>query len=99
LNGVIDAYYFYRGSQLSEGIYISMRDAGNILAGMIAKKYKIKAEDAYAAFGALQLSGNNRYLMPLYFISALLKGEKGSYGDLPISHIFQKRGYELKLKP
>jgi len=94
---VDDIANYYRGSQVSKGYYVSMRDAGNILAGMIAKKNELKAEDAYAMFGAFQLSGNKRIFMPFNYFLARMKGEKGSYGELPISHTFQRRGYEMRL--
>lgn len=91
-----DVHYYYRGSQLLPQVYISMRDAGNLLAGMVAKAGGVPEEFAYATFGALQLSGNNRLWTPLYLFKAFYKGSTQSYGELPISHIFQKRGYQLK---
>lgn len=75
-----------------------MCDAGNILAGMVARRGGLSAKVTYTAFGALQLSNNNRLLLPKFLFQAGNLGAKGSYGETPISHIFQKRGYELNFK-
>ncbi len=88
----------YKGSQFGKGKYVSRRDAGNILAGMVARRGGLSAEVTYTAFGALQLAENNRLLLPGYLFKAANKGAKGFYGETPISHIFQKRGYELNFK-
>ena len=85
----------YVGSQFGIKKYVSMRDAGNILAGMLARSGGLSANVTYTAFGALQLSGNNRALLPLYLYKAWNMRTNGSYGETPISHSFQKRGYEL----
>ena len=89
------SYGSYYGSQFGANKYVSMRDAGNILAGMVAKWGGLSAIQTYSLFGAFQLSKNNRSKMPLYIFKALKLGPKGSYGETPISHIFQKRGYEF----
>ena len=89
------SYGPYYGSQFGANKYVSMRDAGNILAGMAARWGGLSAIQTYSLFGAFQLSKNNRSKMPLYIFKALKLGSKGSYGETPISHIFQKRGYEL----
>ena len=88
----------YKGSQFGIGKYISMRDAGNILAGMVARRGRLSAEMTYSIFGALQLSQNSRLFMLRYLSQAANLGAKGYYGETPISHIFQKRGYELYFK-
>ena len=88
----------YKGSQFGEGKYVSRRDAGNILAGMVARRGGLSAKMTYTAFGALQLAGNNRWMLPMYLLKAANQGPKGFYGETPISHIFQKRGYELNFK-
>ncbi|MBE6272359.1 MAG: RHS repeat-associated core domain-containing protein [Bacteroides sp.] len=88
----------YLGSQFALGKYVSMRDAGNILAGMVARTSGLPAITTYTAFGALQLSGNNRTMLPLYLYKAYKLGYSGSFGELPISHSFQRRGYELNFK-
>ena len=88
----------YLGSQFALGKYVSMRDAGNILAGMVARTGGLPAITTYTAFGALQLSGNNRTMLPLYLCKAYKLGYSGSFGELPISHSFQRRGYELNFK-
>lgn len=75
-----------------------MRDAGNILAGMVARTSGLPAITTYAAFGALQLLGNNRTMLPLYLYKAYKLGYSESFGELPISHSFQRRGYELNFK-
>ena len=58
----------YKGSQFGKGKYVSRRDAGNILAGMVARRGGLSAEVTYTAFGALQLARNNRLLLPMLFI-------------------------------
>ena len=88
----------YKGSQFGKGKYVSRRDAGNILAGMVARRGGLSAKVTYTAFGALQLAENNRLLLPMYLLEAANLGAKGFYGETPISHIFQKRGYELNFK-
>ena len=88
----------YKGSQFGEGKYVSRRDAGNILAGMVARRGGLSAKMTYTAFGALQLAGNNRWMLPMNLLKAANQGSKGFYGEAPISHIFQKRGYELNFK-
>ncbi len=88
----------YKGSQFGKGKYVSRRDAGNILAGMVARRGGLSAEVTYTAFGALQLARNNRLLLPMYLLEAKNLGTKGFYGETPISHIFQRRGYELNFK-
>ena len=85
----------YFGSQFGNNKYISMRDAGNILAGILARSSGLSANITYTVFGAFQLSGNNRLFLPLYLHKAWSMGVNGSYGETPISHKFQRRGYEL----
>ena len=65
---------------------------------MVARRGGLSAEVTYTAFGALQLARNNRLLLPMYLLEAKNLGTKGFYGEPPISHIFQKRGYELNFK-
>lgn len=43
-----------------------MRDAGNLLAGMVAKADGFLEELTYTTFGALQLSGNKKLMAPFY---------------------------------
>ena len=88
----------YIGSQISEGKYVSMRDAGNYLAGRVANLNGLPAEITYTLFGAYNLGKNNIMEMPRYILLANKLGSVNSYGELPISHIFQKRGYELNIK-
>ena len=88
----------YDGSQFGTGKYISMRDAGNILAGMVARRGGLSAKMTYTLFGALQLSENKRWKMPFNMYRALRKGASLGYGETPISHTFQRRGYELNFK-
>lgn len=66
IGGLGNKPHYYRGSQIAKGVYVSMRDAGNMLAGMIAKRSGLSAERTYSLFGALQLSGNSRWSMLLY---------------------------------
>ena len=47
-----DPYY---GSQLYEGLYVSARDAGNILAGAAANQGGLGFKNAFTGFGALQI--------------------------------------------
>jgi hypothetical protein len=75
-----------------------MRDAGNMLAGMVALSSGLPAEITYTAFGAFQLSKNNRKGMFGHLQKAWNLGKRGSYGETPISHTFQRRGYELNFK-
>lgn len=49
--------YMY-GSKFN-GIYVSARDAGNILAGAAARKFNVSPETAFSGFGALQQGNNN----------------------------------------
>ena len=88
----------YLGTQFVSGKYVSMRDAGNMLAGMVARSSRLPAKITYTVFGAFQLSQNNRKEMFGHFKEAWKLGKKGSYGETPISHAFQRRGYELNFK-
>ncbi|MBO4985314.1 MAG: hypothetical protein J6C87_06700, partial [Bacteroides sp.] len=98
--GIFDLKYgrTYTGSQISEGKYISMRDAGNFLAGCVAQKNGLFAEDTYIAYGAFQLAGNDIFSMFAKFSLAKKLGAVGYYGEEPISHVFQRRGYERNIK-
>ena len=88
----------YLGSQFGPGKYVSMRDAGNMLAGMVARYSGLPAKITYTAFGAFELSKNNRKEMFGHLQKAWNLGKRGSYGETPISHTFQRRGYELNFK-
>jgi RHS repeat-associated protein len=90
-----DIENYYRGSQLAPGKYVTARDAGNYLAGSIARVAGVSDRWTYAGFGALQKSGNNTTTAPLYFIGAF---SSSNYGERPISHAFQKRGYNRNKK-
>ena|GEM_PF-639154 len=48
-----------RGSQLSEGVFISNRDIGNYAAGAFARINRYDKQDFLLDTGAFQLSGNN----------------------------------------
>jgi hypothetical protein len=51
----------YYGSILTpNGTIVSARDAGNILAGMVAKNSNISTRELLNGFGAYQMGGNNK---------------------------------------
>jgi hypothetical protein len=52
---------FY-GSRLADGTIVSARDAGNILAGVVSRKYHLPKGFAYNGFGAFNAANNNRAL-------------------------------------
>ncbi|RMD97843.1 MAG: RHS repeat-associated core domain-containing protein [Calditrichaeota bacterium] len=81
----------YRGSQLSEGIYLSARDAGNYLAGFVASISGIPEEIAMRALGAFNLGGNSYMAMLSYFFNNPVGPP--TYGELPLSSQFQRFGY------
>ena len=87
----------YDGSQLIKGKYLSMRDAGNMLAGMVARLNELPEIVTYTLFGAFNLGGNNIKKIPDNILEAIRKGSSGYYGELPISHKFQNRGYNFKI--
>lgn len=89
-----DPSNMYRGSQISKGVYVSARDAGNYIAGRVAGKYGVNFTAAGIAFGALNLSGNKSIASLISNIpSALLLGSGQYYGEKQISSAFQTRGY------
>jgi RHS repeat-associated protein len=92
--GGSDPQNMYRGSLISEGTYVSARDAGNFIAGRVAAKYHIGYSIAAVAFGALNLAGNKGVEeMILKMPAAAALGERNYFGEKQISHAFQKRGF------
>jgi RHS repeat-associated protein len=70
----------YYGSQVSEGIYGSARDAGNILAGAAAAQTGLTYEGAMEGFGALNVSRNNKLLGGLtLLINQMTKNKETGY--------------------
>ena len=53
------AQYKNRGSQISNGIYLSPRDAGNVLAGAIKRQSGLLAPLVQFGYGAYNLTNNN----------------------------------------
>ena len=98
--GVFDIKYgrVYMGSQISEGKYVSMRDAGNFLAGRVANLNGLPAKMTYTLFGAFNLAKNDIYSIIWKIPKSIELGVSGSYGELPISHAFQRRGFNYNLK-
>lgn len=88
----------YIGSMYDVGYFVSIRDAGNILAGMVARGSDVPAKATYAFFGAFELSENSRMRLLTNIFKAVELGEVGYYGEKPVSHAFQKMGYELNFK-
>lgn len=85
----------YDGSLFQKGKYVSIRDAGNILAGMAAHIGGLSAKTTYTLFGAFELSKNKRISLIRYIKAAIDLGESKYYGEKPVSHAFQKFGYEF----
>lgn len=82
---------YYRGSQLSQGVYLSARDAGNYMAGLAAAISGIPEEMATRALGSFNIGGNRYDEMIKKFFSNPVGPP--TYGELPISSTFQRLGY------
>ena len=82
--------YIFRGTNFGKNTYISARDAGNILAGMVAKHCNINEISAYKAFGAFNAAGNRKLGIPFNYI---FNDGPPFYGEDGLSHIMQSRGY------
>ncbi len=95
-NDVIFLNYIYRGSQISKGVYVSARDAGNYGAGAVGRITGQTLMDYMLMAGAFQLSKNNYWKiatdLPGLKAKALLKGFP-AYGERPQSNFFQRKGY------
>jgi hypothetical protein len=87
----------YRGSQISEGVYISIRDAGNFCAGMAARLTDQSKLDFMLTAGAFNLAKNNKIAvlsnLPAWKFMAKREGWP-SYGEAERSNFFQRAGYE-----
>ena len=53
--------YKDHGSQISDGVYLSPRDAGNVLAGAIKRQSGILAPLVQLGYGAYNITNNNKY--------------------------------------
>ena len=87
----------YRGSQISEGIYVSGRDVGNFAAGAAARITNQDKMDFMLTAGGFQLSGNSK--MEIAFRTSHWQGEARkagwpAWGEAPGSNFFQRLGFE-----
>jgi hypothetical protein len=82
--------YRYRGSQISEGVFVSARDAGNMFAGMYSSLFFSKFV-SLKAFGAFEANGNR---LNSKIVNQAFTNWTAPYGERYRSHIMQKNGYE-----
>lgn len=79
-----------------QGKYITLRDAGNILAGMNAAVLGQAFSDFQKVSGALQQDGKTGVI--LHTITGNTYGTAPMYGELPYQYYKSKYGYELGWK-
>lgn len=86
----------YFGSQISDNVYVSARDAGNYLAGSVAKITGQTKMDFMLTAGAFNLHGNNKLDLGIHLKSYMKEASMipVSYGEAPRSNYFQRLGYE-----
>ena len=80
---------------LFQGKYITLRDAGNILAGMNAAVNGKSFDDFQKASGALQQGG--RLAVTLHGLTGKTYGPPPMYGELPYQYYKSRYGYNLGL--
>ena len=80
---------------LFQGRYITLRDAGNILAGMNAAVNGKSFDDFQKASGALQQGG--RLAVTLHGLTGKTYGPPPMYGELPYQYYKSRYGYNLGL--
>ncbi|MDK4706649.1 hemagglutinin repeat-containing protein [Kingella negevensis] len=78
---------------LFQGKYISLRDAGNILAGMNAAVNGKTFDEFQQASGALQQGGKTGVLLNVF--TGKTYGSAPMYGELPYQYYKSKYGYDL----
>jgi RHS repeat-associated protein len=84
---------WYRGSQLSQGLYLSARDFGNYFAGMAASMAGMDKMDFLKTAGAFNLSHNDKLTWMLYY-NFSSRNVFPTYGEKFNSDFFQRLGYE-----
>lgn len=89
--------YMYRGSQISPGVYVSARDAGNFLAGAAARITGQSKINFMLNAGGFQLSKNSKAGLVFrneYWKNKAFEAGWPAYGEAATSNFFQRLGYE-----
>ena len=86
----------YSGSQIADNVYVSARDAGNYLAGSVAKITGQSKLDFMLTAGAFNMHGNSKGDLALNLNQYKQEALKIpiTYGEAPRSNYFQRLGYE-----
>ncbi len=91
-NGKIKSYHGY----LFHGKYITLREGGNILAGMNAATLDIPYDDFQKASGSLHAGG---ILGPIrHKTTGYTYGTHPRYGEIDYQYLRSKYGYDFKIK-
>lgn len=83
------------GSQISDGVYASARDVGNLFAGMYGSSLIFGKYILLKAFGAYNANDNKGIWNIDFFVNLCLKNFTVPYGEKFESHYMQKLGYEM----
>jgi len=83
----------YRGSQLSNGVYISARDVGNWMAGAVGKLTKMEKKRFLEIAGAFNAVNNNKMRLAEWLVTGKPKNFWPYYGEDPRSNTMQRLGY------
>ena len=87
----------YRGSQLSEGLYVSGRDVGNWFAGAAARLTNQDKSTFLKIAGAFNGLSNDKTKLAGWLVGFNQNSSwvYPTYGEKPESNLFQRMGYHL----
>lgn len=91
-NGEIKTYHGY----LFHGQYITLREGGNILAGMNAATLGVPYDEFQKASGALHAGGTKGLIK--YKTTGYTYGTYPRYGEIDYQYLRSRYGYYLKLQ-